>query len=176
MELARDQFREKLKILTTAISATDTGQELAVGYQQYLKQQNKSIHTFEAQFEKITGMKIKLISDGKPKKTEKDLEKEAFGNVVGVMLEQQQMEELEKALLDEKAALDEREFVENLYKVRMREVYRANFVFNQLDKVVYLEGGENNQVYAAEDLIRASRRGDWRKVICIIRSHTTFLV
>ena len=168
MELARDQFRDKVKILTTAILATDTGQDLSAGYKQYLKHQNKSIHTFEAQFEKLTGVKIKLLSDGQPKKTARNLEQEAFGDAVGALLEQQQMEELEKALLDEKAALDEREFVENLYKVRAREVYRANFVYNQLDKVMYLEGGENNQVYAAEDLIRASRRGDWRKVIQIL--------
>ena len=169
MELTRDQFRSKLKILTTAISATDTGQDLAVGYKEYLKHQNKTIHTFEAQFEKLTGVKIKLLSDGKPKKTDKDIELEAFGNVVGALLEQQQMEELEKALLDEKAVLDEREFVENLYKIRAREMYRANFVYTQLDKVLTnVQGGEANQVYAPEDLIRASRRGDWRKVIDIM--------
>ena len=115
------------------------------------------------------------------------------GSVVGALLEQQQLEELERALTEEKEADDDAAVVENLYRVRENEQYRANFIHNQLDKVrwkgVFCVGvqfspphltcltwsavqliamPDNTIVYGPEELIVECKRGKWRKVIDIV--------
>ena len=166
--LVRAEFRQRIKAIIDELKETDAGQDAMRLYIKAATKSSKLLREFEHRVYIITGVKVdwggaaalaRLQRHGGRGPMEGD-------SLVKDLMEQEQMEELEKALLSEEEAEVEAEFCENLYRLRRNEQYRENFIHDQMNRVVVLN--EDSTIYIAEDLITAAKRGDYRLCIDII--------